>query len=194
MGTKNKQSFHQNNGYKKNGFHHQTKKQHFNNRGRGFYANNNYQNNNKSYQTQQNNSFNNGGYKSFRTGNHQSFRQNLIKSPYQRPNNQRRPKVRQLPSYQQQQNYLQNKRQNYQNMKNGNGNKQFKRFHNKNGQNNKKNLNFSFKQNKFDEAALDRELDSYHMKNPNVEDRKVAMNGNLDKELDDYWKSQKEDK
>ena len=62
-------------------------------------------------------------------------------------------------------------------MKNGNG----------------KSASFSFKNNKFDEAALDRDLDSYHMKNPNVEDRKLTMNGNLDKELDDYWKAQKDD-
>merc|ERR1712232_103659 len=120
---KNKRNKQQDHKKSVNGF--QNKKNNFNNRGRGFHANNNHhyktqqnQNHNKSYQTQQNNSFNHGGYKSYRTANHHSFRQNLIKSPYQRPNNQRRPKVRQLPSYQQQQsNYLQNKRQTYQNMK-----------------------------------------------------------------------------
>merc|ERR1712228_421859 len=168
------------------------------NRGRGFHANyrgrGGNRGNNKSYQTQQNGQFN-GGYKSYRTQN--SFRQNLVKSPYQRPNNQRRQKVRQLPfvnnnnqnnnqhnnGYSNQ--YLSNKRQIYNNMKKG-------------GQNNRKNKQrtnneFNFKHNQFDEAALDRDLDSYHMKNPNVEDRKVVMNSNLDKELDDYWKAQKDE-
>merc|ERR1711933_444156 len=121
---------------------------------------------------------------------------------YQRPNNQQRRK--QYPSYNEYQqrqnngnnyqNYLTNKRQTYQNMKNGGrrqNNNNFKRFNQKKQQQ-QRSKDFNFKNRNLNETALDKELDSYHMKNPNVEDRKLTMNGNLDKELDDYWKSQKE--
>merc|ERR1719411_1794956 len=95
------------------------------NRGKGFnanYNNNHQQQKNKSFHTAHNQQQQNGGgYRSYHTANH-SFRDNLNKSPYQRPNNhQRRPKPRQFPSFNDfnRNNYLSNKRQTYNNMRGG---------------------------------------------------------------------------
>jgi len=50
---------------------------------------------------------------------------------------------------------------------------------------------YSFNNGKLPSAAdLDKDLDSYLMKNPNAEDRVSTISNHLDKELDDYFKGQ----
>jgi len=185
-------------------------------RGRGF-RNANYRN------KQSSNPFeNSNGYKSFRTSSSQNgYRNqwNVNNSPYQRPT--QKPKVRQLPSYNNysndvyhraqhngfNRNYLQNKRQNYNKNRNqrnnnnfnrnnqrfnNNGNKNKKQYFNKNNNYNNNHFNNKRERKSFkkpDAASLDKELEEYLMKNPNVEDRKNTLNANLDKDLDDYFNS-----
>eukprot|EP01083_Nonionella_stella_P083144 229743_1 len=98
--------------------------------------------------------------------------------------------------------YLLNKRQNYYNQRNNNdvNNQRLTRNNNTNKQRNtigNRNRNgnnkaSSFKQ-KTNFESLDRELDAYNMKNPNVEDRNHTISANLDKELDDYFQSQSDE-
>ena len=39
-------------------------------------------------------------------------------------------------------------------------------------------------------AELDKDLESYHMKNPNIEERKNTISSQLDAELDDYFNNE----
>lgn len=138
-----------------------------------------------------------GGYKSYRTSG-APRRNPMNNAPYRRPP-QNRQRARQLPPYQQQQ--QQGRQQGRQQHPNGfNPQQQQQRqgqrvrqrkvnpkFKNKGDGGASKTFSFK-KAREANAASLDKELDAYHMKNPNVEDRNTTMEGNLDKELDDYFK------
>jgi len=169
-----------------------------NNRGRGFNANYNGQRQQHPQQqqqyVQQGQGGGGGGYKSYRTSG-APRRNPMNNAPYRRPP-QNRQRARQLPPYQQQQGRQQGRQhpngfnpQQQQQQRQGQRVRQRKvnpKFKNKGDGASK---TFSFKKaREANAASLDKELDAYHMKNPNVEDRNTTMEGNLDKELDDYFK------
>jgi len=96
--------------------------------------------------------------------------------------------------------YLSNKRQNYYKMKSANNGKSGGGGKAQNNSKGPRSGKFSNRQTAkpkvFKKAAtaeeLDRELDSYLMRNPNAEERTSTMSSHLDKELDDYFNSQQD--